>query len=114
MFLAALHLFLAFVLGQACGKGAMKCETAFTGPHGGEWKVLNTRCSIKWIALNSQAKDECRKRLEKYTVKAPMKAPMKAVMKAMKAPMKAPTKAVMKKAKAASKVAEKKPVPAKK
>ena len=95
MFLAALHLFLAFVLGQACGKGAMKCEAAFTGPHGGEWKVLNTRCSINWIALNSQAKVECRKRLEQYTVKAPMKA-------------------VMKKAKAASKVAEKKPVPAKK
>ena len=73
----------------------MKCESTYTGPKGGEWKVLNTRSSIAWTALNSQAKDECNKRLEKAAMKA-----------------------VMKKAKAASKVAEEKkatgPVPAKK
>ena len=46
-------------------KGATKCESTYTGPKGGKWKVRNTTSSIEWVAQNQAAKDECRKRIAK-------------------------------------------------
>ena len=38
---------------------------AYLGSHGGEWLVVTTPVSIQWIARNSIAKGECRRRLLK-------------------------------------------------